>query len=294
MDIREKFKETDKLYHFTSFDTALKIIESNRLRFGRLSNMNDLHENDKLCFVDETNQKPDHFPSDVLDTLHDEIYKYRQISFSMDSKNGEKKGFDLHQMWGNYADKGKGVCLVFDKGELEKSNDMQNIFHEDVIYDETQKLDSFVVSKSQTPTDVSAEVSRRLKDIFFHKRKEWEHEQEYRFLKKCPNCQKEEYLHLGHALKFVILSSCLREIDEVLYFQNLEAINNLTDDMKKQRNKDSEGEVPVLVYGNGLLTYSLDTFDGSETIWNSEDGYDISIIGKNSQLDILCHKHSKL
>ena len=55
--MKEKFEKTEKLYHFTSFDTALKIIESNRLRFGRLNNMNDIHENDKIllpCLAEMT------------------------------------------------------------------------------------------------------------------------------------------------------------------------------------------------------------------------------------------------
>lgn len=290
MDIRNKFKNTTKLYHFTSFDTALKIIESNCLRFGRLSNMNDLHENDKLCYIGDKRQSLDHFPSEVLDTLHDEIYKYRQISFSMDSKDGQKKGFDLHQMWGSYADKGNGVCLVFDKEELEKSDGIQNISHRDIIYEENQKLDSFVVSKSHNPNDVKEEVAKQLQNIFFHKRKEWEHEQEYRFIKRCPNNEREEYLYLGHALKFIILSTYLREIDEVRYFKNLETIKKT----REQKDKDLKGNTPILVYGNGLLDYFLDTSDGSETIWNSKDGYCIPIIGKNYQLDLTqCHKHSK-
>ena len=41
MSRKEQFEQTEKLYHFTKFDTALKIIESNRLIFGRLDNMND-------------------------------------------------------------------------------------------------------------------------------------------------------------------------------------------------------------------------------------------------------------
>ncbi len=286
MDIRKEFKQTDKLYHFTSFDTALKIIDSNRLKFGKLSDMNDLHENDKLSFVDGANLNFEHFPQDILDTLHDEIYKYRQISFSMDRKDGKKEGFDLHQMWGSYADKGDGVCLVFDKKEFEKSNDIQSISHGAVFYDETQKLDSFVVSKSTNPNDVSIEIGKRLQDIFFHKSKEWEHEQEYRFIKRCPNNEREEYFHLGHALKFIILSTCLREIDEVHYFKNLENIKKTIENVKKQRNKGVDGDVFVLVYGNGLLDYSLDTSDGSETIWSSKDRYNISIIGKNYQLDL--------
>ena len=53
----------EKLYHFTSFDTALKIIESNRLRFGRMNNMNDIHENDKIVFVDANKKIFDKFSS---------------------------------------------------------------------------------------------------------------------------------------------------------------------------------------------------------------------------------------
>lgn len=127
MSIKEQFEQTEKLYHFTKFDTALKILESNRLRFGRLDNMNDIHENDKIEFVDSNNQPINRFPSRVLDALHDEIYKYRQISLTADDKPSDKLGFNLHQMWGLYAEKGEGVCFVFDKIELEKSYDMKNI-----------------------------------------------------------------------------------------------------------------------------------------------------------------------
>lgn len=122
MSIRETFKQTEKLYHFTTFDTALKIIESNRLRFGRLSNMNDIHEADKIMFIDANGQAINKFPSEVLDALHDEVYKYRQISLTADDRADDKEGFDLHQMWGLYADKGEGVCLVFDRKELVKNS----------------------------------------------------------------------------------------------------------------------------------------------------------------------------
>ena len=125
MNIKEQFKQIEKLYHFTSFDTALKIIESNRLRFGRLSNMNDIHEVAKNMFVDTNGRPIDKFPSDVLNALYDEVYKYRQISLTIDDKEDDKYGFDLHQMWGLYADKGEGVCFVFDKKELDlKSADI--------------------------------------------------------------------------------------------------------------------------------------------------------------------------
>ena len=284
MNIREQFKQTEKLYHFTSFDTALKIIETNRLKFGRLNNMNDIHENDKLMFADANGQGIDEFPSDVLDTLYDEIYKYRQISLTADSEEGDKEGFDLHQMWGLYADKGEGVCLVFDKDELEKNYEVANIHKGCVKYNKTQELVSFVVSLSLHPETIPAEVKSQISKIFFHKRREWEHEQEYRLMKRCPNSVREEYLFLGHALKFVILTSKLRNIDEVLYFKNIKDVKDKVEKMKKGRNIGKAGKIPVLVYGNGLFDYSLCTEDGKEELWNSENGYDVLVLGENCEL----------
>lgn len=284
MNIKEQFEKTEKLYHFTSFDTALKIIESNRLRFGRLDNMNDIHEADKIMFVNENGQLFDKFPSKLLDALHDEVYRYRQISLTADDPEGGKKGFDLHQMWGLYADKGEGVCLVFDKCELEKNYDMINIQKQRVIYNNTEELKSFVISLSQKLEDVPAEIKNNITEIFFHKRKEWEHEQEYRLLKRCPNIAGEEYLLLGHALKFVILSSKLRNIDEVRYFNNIKDVKDKLKKVKEKRKIGMAGTIPVLVYGNGLFDYSLVTDNGEEELWNSENGYDVLVLGENCEL----------
>ena len=283
MSIKEQFEKTEKLYHFTSFDTALKIIESNHLRYGKLNNMNDIHENDKIVFVDANNHPTDKFPSDVLDELYDEIYKYRQISLTADDNEGDKDGFDLHQMWGLYADKGEGVCLIFDKKELEKGFGSATL-HDRVSYDKT--VDSYYISLSNTADKVSVEIREHANEIFFHKRREWEHEQEYRLLRRCPLATREEYLFLGHALKFVILSSRLHNLDEVLYFKKIKNIKDKIEKTEKARNRGEVGRIPVLVYGNGLLDYALCTEDGTEELWNSNDGYDVLIVGENCELEL--------
>lgn len=283
MSIKEQFEKTEKLYHFTSFDTALKIIESNSLRYGRLNNMNDIHENDKIVFVDANNHPTDKFPSDVLDELYDEIYKYRQISLTADDNEGDKDGFDLHQMWGLYADKGEGVCLIFDKKELEKGFGSATL-HDRVSYDKT--VDSYYISLSNTADKVSVEIREHANEIFFHKRREWEHEQEYRLLRRCPLATREEYQFLGHALKCVILSSRLHNLDEVLYFKKIKNIKDKIEKTEKARNRGEVGRIPVLVYGNGLLDYALCTEDGTEELWNSNDGYDVLIVGENCELEL--------
>lgn len=285
MSIKNEFEQVEKLYHFTSFDTALKILDSNRLKFGKLTNMNDIHENDKVTFVDTTQSRLTKFPSDILDTLYDEIYKYRQISLTVDNNETGKKGFDLHQMWGLYANKGEGVCLVFDKNKLLQSLNV-DIYHQHVDYKDTGNLDSFVVSNSQNDKEVITEIRNHVQELFFYKRKEWEHEQEYRLLKRCPNPNCEEYLSFGQTLKFIVLSSKLRNQDEVLYFKRIETLNEKVKKIEKDRNVGDNGKIHILVYGNGLFDYTLGTGDGDEEIWNAEDGFDTLIIGINCHLSL--------
>lgn len=252
--IKDTFKNIEKLYHFTSFQTAMKIIESGALKFGRLSSMNDIHENDKLVLKDYSGQGKNIFNREWLDAIYDEIYKYRQLSFSMDKEN--KFGFDLHQMWGLYADKGNGVCLVFDK-ELICKRCGANMFYDQVSYD--RQVNSSFISCA-VPNDIGNEIHSQVKQIFFHKRNEWEHEQEFRVLKRCEVYNREAHFRFGNSLKFIIVTSSLREVDEILYFKNIEVLK-------------AKSVVPVLVYGNGLLEYSLCTSDGEEQIWSDEVGY---------------------
>ena len=284
MNIRKIFEQTDKLYHFTSFDTALKIIESNSLRFGRLTDMNDIHENDKVVFVDTSDSYIDNFSSEVLNALYDELYKYRQISFTIDNNKNDKKGFDLHQMWGLYADKGNGVCLVFDKTELVKELNELNVYHREICYDDTEQLDSFIISNSKKSKEVVKEVEKHIPDIFFHKRKEWEHEQEYRLLKKCHNANKEEYIGLGFALKFIILSSKLHNKDEVAYFNRVKKAKEMVKNIGIMGNSVKKWHIPILIYGNGLFDYTLGKEDGLEEFWNSRNGYDLLVPEVNCKL----------
>lgn len=44
--------------------------------------------------------------------------------------------------------------------------------------------------------------------------------------------------------------------------------------------------VPILVYGNGLLDYSLIDINHTEIIWNSSYGYDILIPEVNCEIDV--------
>ena len=116
--------------------------------------------------------------------------------------------------------------------------------------------------------NISNEIKKNTKKLFFRKSKEWEHEQEYRIIKRCPIDYQENYYHFGNALKFIIISSKIRNIDEVLYFDKLNKLKDISSSL----------QIPLLVYGNGLYDYSLVVYSQEyqyDTIWNSKDGYNI-------------------
>lgn len=71
--MKEEFKSMDKLYHYTTFETALKILDSKHLRFGRLSNMNDIHENDKITFVDVNGNPIDKLNYEIIGIFDNEL-----------------------------------------------------------------------------------------------------------------------------------------------------------------------------------------------------------------------------
>ncbi len=90
--ISQRFQEMTKLYHFTSFDAACNIIESRKLRFGKMFKMNDIIESGRIHFGRIfTNDLPD---KDLFE--EDEMQRYQQISFIQDRVRDdfEYLGFD--------------------------------------------------------------------------------------------------------------------------------------------------------------------------------------------------------
>ena len=130
----EEFLSLQKLYHFTKFDTALKIIKSGKLKFNVLSKMNDALEMDKHIY----NLIIDIDKDRLIDTndIKKEIYNYEQISLTEDKRRFGSYGFELHQLWGHYAENTAGVCFVFDRERLIEtlSDYKENNFHGAVTY----------------------------------------------------------------------------------------------------------------------------------------------------------------
>lgn len=110
--IRQCFSEMTRLYHFTNFDAACKIIESRKLKFGKMFRMNDIIESNRIVFDRLVVESEEDIKYNGM-YAEREMHKYQQISFSKDRKHNDVvfMGFDLHTMWGAVC--GKGMWCVF-------------------------------------------------------------------------------------------------------------------------------------------------------------------------------------
>ncbi len=176
------------------------IIRDNGLKYSMLRRTNDICENAKSVFNVYCPESEDF----IVDAIEREIYRYRQISLSEDKPKPGRKGFDLQQLWGLYADSGYGVCLVFDKEKL------INALPSGCVYGEVNYEVNFTLSTITDickGKDIRPYIKDHVKTIFFHKRKEWEHEQEYRIVRRFDDGEPEKRLSIDNSLKYVIIQS---------------------------------------------------------------------------------------
>ena len=102
-------------------------------------------------------------------------------------------------MWGQYADKAKGVCIEFDYNKL-----MQHIEPKML-----HNVVSYVSILPEPPKITQAEVMdfdsffmKNRKDIFFTKHNSWSHENEYRIVSK------KEFLKIDDAITAIYITKC--------------------------------------------------------------------------------------
>ena len=254
------FRKNKWLYHFTSFNIAKTIIRDTTLKYRMLRRTNDVCEYAKTIYNE-------YFPDlkdSVLENIEREIYLYRQISLSEDKLVFGRRGFDLQQMWGLYADNGYGVCLVFDKDEIIGSLP-DGCVSGAVNYG--TDITPCTMTNVHCNNDVQHYIKGYIKTIFFNKRKEWEHEQEYRILNRFNGNECEEYLPFYNSLKYIILqnSRTINANDSILNSYEYNCLSRL---LKK--------DIHILVYNSFVNKQSLfcyDTDNDGMELWNSDEDY---------------------
>lgn len=201
LSIKEK---KSHLYHYTTFDSFVKIWLSQRLLFSPLSKMNDLQEKSIRCASPKSNSIP-------FLLAYDKIRReYKQISFTMDY-DSYLKGCMSPVMWGHYADKCNGVCIEFDTSKLSFP---EKALHRPIKYKMALEHYPTLPSNIKDLEDIDRFIRKNAKRILFTKQAGWRSENEYRVVSKD-----DDYMDISGAITAVYLTSF--KSDECLMTEKL-------------------------------------------------------------------------
>jgi len=213
------------LFHYAKAETALAyVLRSKTLKFNALGSTNDPLENNPLVHVGTRNVPTDENGSTItegyqLRALTDERKKGKLACFCVTPESKKISGlFDWgcfrSRMWSQYADRHRGVCLVFSKSELlvavnewtcEKDIEF---FDGRVVYNnKLEKLrEAIAVSEAELP---SARIKRHHEGYYFCKREDYRDEAEYRAVVYCPDLLPENvaYIPYKESLRGIILGA---------------------------------------------------------------------------------------
>lgn len=231
--VNDKFKQfmksSNSMYHYTSFDTALKILDGGTLRFNNISNQTDPNETMKnnlsTHFASGDNVKTVTEDANKFGEIVDNYVKHHQcICFSTNTQvvnsvnvtkfesiinrvNAKynipgidkshyktKPGYEKHRMWEKYANNFAGVCLIFDKNKLMYPNDKLQLKYNYINY--LSNLYGVLYDKNE-----ESKLLDYINETYFHKHSDFRDENEFRFL---INSENTEYLDISNALVGII------------------------------------------------------------------------------------------
>lgn len=174
------FLGTQKLYHYTTLERAISILSTNKLFMGRLASMNDINESYRpLSTYIEPGKSSESKDKERLKGAEKQLQRIRQTSLSVD---GEMPGFANPIMWGHYADRGEGICIVLDKKALIRKLKGAGGFHYGlVMYEKDFNPD---ITIGENPEIYFLE---HMNEIFFKKSDCWKPEQEFRIIRWADN-----------------------------------------------------------------------------------------------------------
>lgn len=191
----KKLKGKEKyqyLYHYTSFDSFVRIWCTQSLKLGAIAGVNDIQERYKPLMISNMHQIP------LGKAFHEIRQSYKQLSFTMDF-DSYLKGSMSSMMWGYYADKSNGVCIELDYSKL---NFPKNAIKGPIKYVKYLKRNIDLPTDLSTIQDIRKFLKRNAKEIFLTKQSSWAGENEYRMV--CPDL---DFLDIKGAISAVYLTS---------------------------------------------------------------------------------------
>jgi hypothetical protein len=192
------------VFHYTSFSSALQILDSKALKCRPLAAANDLFEQKK--WLPSTTIRYKHSDeARYLERQQDVISQWARIRdrFQLFSTHyspadadselkGMKNGRSNLAMWAYYGDNHAGCCLVFHRESLSRAirAKFDSVFEGAIDYRELNRPNWYAANSPQGLEDleigstdlVRAHIKKYKNELFFRKSPEWNSENEWRWI----------------------------------------------------------------------------------------------------------------
>lgn len=234
----EKFR-SKKLYHYTSLTAGTLILLSQKIRMSRQSKMNDINESYRTLYSSDCD----------IEDVYTEMNKYFQSSFTVDDVH--IPGFAIPTMWGHYANRGKGMCLVFDKYKLLSKCNHRGFYHGIVTY--SKEYESSIIVE-RNPKEY---FNKNKKDIFLTKSDDWSYEREYRIVCRS-ECTSVEIDISGCIIAVIVYQ--FDDIPRGESYRNSLEYKHLVSITKKLG-------IPVLLLDKRLISLEITLTNENNTYW---------------------------
>lgn len=238
-DIKQLLISNNTIFHYTTLCSAKKILNSKSLKFGKIGSAYDFLENriyfGHFAVYGESNSEV----SVIRKELTESFENYKQLcfctnilttmlgdqfglSFLFDPTHHIREsiippyhyhtlpigGFNKNRMWEQYADKGKGVCFIFDNSKLPfKTKNNIDVNKEQIKYilDFGKNANVSLVAHNNKIQNTNEYILANLNKKHFDYRDENE-------LKFIINSENEEFIDINGALIGIIFGpNCKKE-----------------------------------------------------------------------------------
>lgn len=247
----EQFYDEDYIAHYTSTESAQKILESNTIRLSKRSNAMDCIErvfSEGAKRISSCNYKNEQY-------LHGEeaqhfadynLQRHKELHQACFCKTGKKEPYHSHKldelcflhlrMWEQYGDKYKGICFILSKQILQRDN--PQFYYRDIVYKSLEELERIQIGKSIDGDKLRnlgvcayrKEQDENILRMATYKTKDYENENEFRVMQFSP----EEYCYLDISNSVVAVALFGAEYDS----REIKRINQLEQEEKKEVNQE--------------------------------------------------------
>lgn len=185
------------LYHFTSAESLMKILENMTLKMSSFENLNDLNEKEvNFCFQDWWNG----LKIEKFIVEHCKLISFSQ-NFQIDDSFCEC-GCNHPRMWAQYADNNKGACVVINEEKFIELN--RTILDKNFWKIESVSYKPYLFGGNPTDTSIPQKfIEKNYRKIFFEKHNDWKQEDERRLF--CIGGP--EFFSINNCIEFICLGN---------------------------------------------------------------------------------------